>query len=245
MDLGMDERIDPARDIWTPLGVVLLGLLPFVVFVGTRSTTTVNGEVVRHEEVNLAGLVLAIAGLILAFRLVRSQGSNRVVRSVIAGVGSLLCLVQLPLSAGLIFDDDPEPSSGGRDGELSETDARIARNQVANNDIETAYGVIRLSLVGIVTDTRRHMAYADDCHEGDRRIDLTDVPDYPDFLRIEDVTMIEEDFENSYPGFDDIGCSETDTAYYMHELVDDVQHNLAMFEIELDTYLEVHGNVPP
>jgi hypothetical protein len=126
MDLGMDERIDPARDIWTPLGVVLLGLLPFVVFVGTRSTTTVNGEVVRHEEVNLAGLVLAIAGLILAFRVVRSPGSNRIVRSVIAGVGSLLCLVQLPLSVGLIFDDDPEPSSGGRGGELSETDARIA-----------------------------------------------------------------------------------------------------------------------
>jgi hypothetical protein len=242
----MSEGTDPARDVWAPLGVVALGLLPFVVFVGTTSTTTVDGEVVRHEELNVAGLVMAIAGLALAFRVVRGPGRNRTVRSVIAGVGALLCIVQVPLSVGLLSDDDPVASSDGDGvGGLSEADARIARNQIANNDRETAYGVIRLGLLGIVTDTRVHMAYADDCHEGDHALDVDEVDDYPDFIRAEDVTAIEADFDQTYPQGFDVGCDEDSTAYYMRELVDDIEHHRAMVEIEVDTYREVHGNAPP
>jgi hypothetical protein len=240
----MGEGTDSARDVWAPLGVVALGLLPFVVFVGTTSSTTVNGEVVRQEELNVAGLVMAIAGLFLAFRVVRGPGRNRIVRSAIAGAGALLCVVQVPLSIGLLTDDDPVASSGDGGG-LSDADARIARNQIANNDRETAYGVIRLGLLGIVTDTRLHMAYADDCHEGDHTIDVDEVADYPDFIRAEDVTRIEADFDVTYPQGFDVACDEDGTAYYMRELVDDIQHHRAMLEIEVDTYLEVHGNAPP
>lgn len=241
----MGGHIDPARDIWAPLGVVVLGSLPFVVFVGATSSTRVNGEVVRHEELNVAGLVLAIAGLFLAFRVVRGPGRNRVVRSVIAGAGALLCLVQLPVSVGLFLDDDPAASSDGGGSGLSDTDARIARNQIANNDRATAYGVVRLGFVGIVTDTRVHVAYADDCHGGDSRLEMADVPDYPDFIRAEDITGIESNFDVTYPQGFDVGCDETNTAYYMRELVDDIEHDRAMLEIEVDTYREVHGNVPP
>jgi hypothetical protein len=240
----MGEGTDSARDVWAPLGVVALGLLPFVVFVGTTSSTTVNGEVVRQEELNVAGLVMAIAGLFLAFRVVRGPGRNRIVRSVIAGAGALLCVVQLPLSIGLLTDDDPVASSGDGGG-LSDADARIARNQIANNDRETAYGVIRLGLLGIVTDTRVHMAYADDCHEGDHTIDVDEVADYPDFIRAEDVTRIEADFDVTYPQGFDVACDEDGTAYYMRELVDDIRHHRAMLEIEVDTYSEVHGDAPP
>jgi hypothetical protein len=254
VDLEMNERIDPARDIWRPLGVVALGLLPFVVFVGTKSSTTINGEVVQREEVNLAGLALAIAGLILAFKVLPTPGSNRVLRSAIAGVGAVLCLVQLPLSVDLFSDDDPEQLSaageadnryGDEGGELSENNARIARDQIANNDIETAYEVVRLGLTGIVTDTRRHIAYADRCHDGESELDLADATVYPDFITPDDVTLIESDFEQMYPAFDDIGCSETNTEYYMGELVDSVEHLRLMLEVEIETYLEVHGSGPP
>jgi hypothetical protein len=240
----MGVGTDPARDIWAPLGVVALGLLPFVVFVGTTSSTTVNGEVVRHEELNVAGLVMAIAGLILAFRVVRHPGGNRIVRSGIAGAGALLCVVQLPLSVDLFSDDEPVAPSDER-GELSDADARIARNQIANNDRATAYGVIRLGLQGIVTDTRAHMAYAENCHGGDHKLDIADVPDYPDFIRPDDVTTIEADFDQAYPQGFSVACDDEQTAYYMRELVDDIEHHRAMLEIEVDTYREVHGNIPP
>jgi hypothetical protein len=225
-----------------------------VVFVGTTSSTTVNGEVVQHDELNVAGLVLAIAGLVLAFRVVRGPGRNRIVRSVIAGAGSILCLVQLPISVGLLFDDEPAASSddgdggggrGGGGGGLSDTDARIARNQIANNDRATAYGVIRLGFVGIVTDTRVHMTYADDCHGGDYRLEMADVPEYPDFIRSEDVTSIESNFDVTYPQGFEVACDEANTRHYMSELVDDIEHARAMLEIEVDTYREVHGDAPP
>jgi hypothetical protein len=244
--MATGERIDPARDVWTPLGVVALGLLPFVVFVGTTSTTTVNGEVVRHDELNVAGLALAIGGLALAWRVVRSPGGHRLVRLAIAGAGALLCLVQVPISVGLLFDDHPavtaSPDGGGG---LSDADARIARNQIANNDRETAYGTIRLGLLGILTDTRVHIAYADDCHAGESRLAIADLPDYPAFVTPEDVAAIEADYDATYPGGFHVSCTETSTAHYMEELVADVEHDRAMLEIEVDTYLEVHGDVPP
>jgi hypothetical protein len=153
-----------------------------------------------------------------------------------------------------VSDDGPEQLSAGGEaddrygnegGELSEENARIAHNQIANNDIETAYGVVRLGLTGIVTDTRRHIAYADRCHDGESELDLADATVYPDFITPEDVTLIESDFEQQYPAFGDIGCSETNTEYYMGELVDSVEHLRLMLEVEIETYLEVHGSGPP
>jgi hypothetical protein len=90
-----------------------------------------------------------------------------------------------------------------------------------------------------------HIAYADDCHDGESRLAIADVPDYPDFITAEDVAAIEADYDVTYPAGFHVSCTETSTAHDMETLVADVEHDRAMLVIEVDTHLEVHGNVPP
>ena len=54
-----------------PLIAIVLGLLPFVLFVGSTNTVDVNGARVREESFNLLGLILAVLGIVLAMQSIR------------------------------------------------------------------------------------------------------------------------------------------------------------------------------
>ncbi|WIY52160.1 hypothetical protein O9Z70_11880 [Devosia sp. YIM 151766] len=86
----------------TPLIAVLLGILPFFVFLGCSQTVTVNGATVRDEQINLVGMVLAVAGLGLAFTVLRPSAPRDSARKILAAVAGVLCLLQLAASLDLI-----------------------------------------------------------------------------------------------------------------------------------------------
>lgn len=99
------------RYIWIRLGVILLlGLLPFFLFIGETASVVENGRVLVDRRWNYLGVVLAATGLILAVLLiVRRSLSDRLDAAptpfrarLVAGVLGVLCLMQLALSADLL-----------------------------------------------------------------------------------------------------------------------------------------------
>lgn len=87
----------------TPLIILILGLLPFWLFIGGSSTTTVNGEVVQDSSFNLAGLILGLIGAGMALSALRDpiarQDQPRLALIVAAGA---LCVYQLVRSVGIL-----------------------------------------------------------------------------------------------------------------------------------------------
>jgi|GEM_PF-2986087 len=102
----MDEkagtpRIDARDDVVWPLVGVVLAVVPFWVFGGTTSRTTVNGEVVTEAAVNLLGLVLAAAAVVIGVKRLRQRGGAVAVRRTLAAVAIVAGLVQVPFSLGV------------------------------------------------------------------------------------------------------------------------------------------------
>ena len=87
----------------TGLIASVLGLLPFVMFVGASNTTTINGEVVQESHLNILGLVLSAIGLAMAVRGLRStpQAQRSAPGLALAVVAIVICIVQIGASAGL------------------------------------------------------------------------------------------------------------------------------------------------
>lgn len=89
-----------------PLVAILLGVLPFWLFVGMSQTTKINGEVVQDSSLNVLGVITAVAGLVVVFKMLRDDGSfgqparwwPRTVLTILAG---LLCAFQVVQSLGL------------------------------------------------------------------------------------------------------------------------------------------------
>jgi hypothetical protein len=54
---------------------------------------------------NVLGIILSITGLIIAFRCIRSKSENGAAKAV-ALVGTVVCLVQLPVSVSFISKQD-------------------------------------------------------------------------------------------------------------------------------------------
>lgn len=172
-----------------PLLAIVLGLLPFVVFVGTSNTARVNGELVRDEQLNILGLLLAAAGLWMAVASLRAGSQPATLRRVAAVAAILVCSVQLAASAGLFSPhrliaslrpdaDLPRLAYSGLDaGNRQIPEGILARNDPA----ETRRQIVNY-LGSMVYNSNRHMAYADRCHAGRRRIDAAVVEAVPDFL---------------------------------------------------------------
>jgi hypothetical protein len=86
----------------TPLIILALGLAPFWVFIGSTSTTTINGEVVSDHSFNIAGLILGLIGVVMALQAVRTGDHSDGLRlALIVGAG-LICLLQIAHSVGVI-----------------------------------------------------------------------------------------------------------------------------------------------
>lgn len=89
-----------------PLVAVLLGVLPFWLFVGMSQTTTVNGKVVQDSSLNVLGVIMAIAGLVIVFKMLRDDGgfgqpTRWWPRTALAILAGLLCAFQVVQSLGL------------------------------------------------------------------------------------------------------------------------------------------------
>ena len=96
-------------DLWPrlrrPLVAILLGILPFWLFIGMSQTTTIDGEVVQDSSLNVLGVILAIAGLIMASKMLRDDGSYNHPprwwpRTLLAILAGLICAAQIVQSLG-------------------------------------------------------------------------------------------------------------------------------------------------
>lgn len=86
----------------TPLIILALGVAPIWIFIGSTSTTTINGEVVSDHSFNIAGLILGLIGVVMAFRAVREGDRSDGLRLGLIVVAGLVCLLQIAHSVGVI-----------------------------------------------------------------------------------------------------------------------------------------------
>lgn len=102
MNTTQDATLDRRNDVVWPVVAIVLAVLPFWVFGGSSSSTTVNGEVVSEQSVNLLGVVLAVAAIVIGVKRVRGEGGNVAVRRTLSVVAIVIGVVQLPLCVGLL-----------------------------------------------------------------------------------------------------------------------------------------------
>jgi Na+/melibiose symporter-like transporter len=89
------------------IGALVCAVLPFVIFIGSTNRVVVNGQVVRDESFNLAGLILSIIAVGLVASAARELGLKflRGPKALHIGLLALtgaLALYQLVTSVGVI-----------------------------------------------------------------------------------------------------------------------------------------------
>lgn len=225
-----------------PLVALMLGLLPFVLFAGLKNTARVNGVVVQDDQLNIIGLVLAFTGIVLAVTSMRSRSAFDGLRRSIAAVAVLVCLVQIPISAGLF--SPPRFLASMRPGAdlpalvykgLDEQNRRIPNGILAKNDPDQTRRAIVNYKVSMMDNAHQHIAYADLCHEGRYRIRIEAVEALPEFLTAKDretFTRLVEGARRSPPD----KCSESRTRYAMGELVDAINRVADIVQVLIDGY---------
>lgn len=92
-------QLDQRNDIVMPVVAIALALAGFILFGGSRSTKTVNGVVVEDSSLNLLGIVLAVAGIVMAVKHIRLTGGNANVRRALCGFAILVAIFQILYSA--------------------------------------------------------------------------------------------------------------------------------------------------
>lgn len=226
----------------TPLIALALSILPFWLFVGARETKTYNGETIEFSHFNVVGLVIAVAGLIMAGRWLaqRNTASPRPAAAfVLAAAAVLLSLVQIGETTELFTLGDakrlatrkigwpPLPASGfaglapDEEAQLRETAAASTTDALAS----------RIAQDLAMTNGRiiRHNAYGAKCYGGLDERELVPVPpavgaaerktydDYIDAMRSQPVTI----------------CSDANTDRYMGELADTIGEDVARLQVLL------------
>jgi hypothetical protein len=225
-----------------PLIALILGLAPLVLFAGISNTVTVNGDVVRDDNFNALGILLAIIGLGLAISALRSTGAFATLRKAVAIGALIVCGVQLAASAGLVSPQrllaflmpDSDLPSLTYEG-LDALNRKIPEGILAKNDPdETRHAIVNYK-ASLISNARIHMAYADRCHEGRYRIDIKAVEALPDFLTDEDRSEVARrtgDEGKLRPE----QCSKDRTKYAMGELVDDIHRMTDFVQVLADGY---------
>ncbi|NED98034.1 hypothetical protein G1H11_22300 [Phytoactinopolyspora alkaliphila] len=250
-DRPVAPDVDLGHDVVRPVVAAALGLLPFVLFAGASSTTTVNGEVVQDSRFNMLGLVLAIAGLVMAWRALVARGGQRRLRSALASVAGVICLVQLPHSAGLIDLGDVWPFGDGDDagdaafgityeGLNAETE-QMALNFAENLSRDELHADIVNRYSSMLIDVVWHQIYADTCHDGEYQVDVTVLRDVPEFLTSGDIDRIDDAVERNKPvvAFE---CDPQRSDYNMVERAEKVLQQREILDIEIDGYLARFGD---
>ena len=224
-----------------PILATLLAIAPFLIFIGGKQTVTVNGVVVRDDQFNILGILFALIGLALVVPVLRPSAPRDMARKVFAGVAGLLCLLQLAASAGLVrpldwLNPDSDLPALAYDG-LSEANRNIVANIVKRGDREAIRRDLMNRSAYMLDDARKHMDYADICHEGRYRVDYGKLADLfsvlPESDRAE-VTARAEKLRRPAPKPED--CSPRRTAYAMGELVDGIGQGRDMIAVLRDGY---------
>ncbi|MBF0680307.1 MAG: hypothetical protein IR164_15380 [Devosia sp.] len=228
----------------TPIIALALGVIPFFLFVGSSQTVTINGAVVRDEQFNFVGAILALVGLGLAARTLLSRGHKALVSKGVAGLAALVCLLQLAASLDLVrpaawFNPDPDLPPLTYSG-LSEANRNLVANIVERGDVEGVARDLRARGRSTLDLAHRHMAYADVCHDGRYRVDYDDIKQLFAVLPQEQQAEIlanAEQVRRPNPAPED--CSARMTSFSMGEMVDDIHQQMDMMTILRDGYLEL------
>lgn len=212
---------------YTPLIALLLGVLPFFLFLGATNTTTLNGEVIADDRFNLLGLVMAIVGLVLVYRVLRPSAPNDGARKGLAAVAGLICAVQLANSADLVRIEPLDWIMPDRNlpalqyAGLSEDD----RIFLSSNEPETYVWALRGRKGDIMGFARQHAAYADLCHGGRYRIDLERAEQLPDYFSDSDLAEINRRADGLETGAP-TECTDRNSNRLMGETVDTVNRSM-------------------
>lgn len=212
-----------------PLLALILGLLPFVAFVGARGTTRINGRLVQQEEVNLFGLALAVAGLVVAWRYTRAPMGRSPIGNAVAVVAVIACLVQIPTSAGMFSpvrlisglradSDLPTLTYTGLDA----GNRKIPEGILAKGDpAETRRQIVGYK-ASVMADASTHIAYAERCHSGRQRLDPAIIETVPAFATDAERASLGQEAAAGRKRGEALECNELNTRHAMGELVDRV-----------------------
>lgn len=230
----------------TPITALILALLPYLLFVGSSETMTVNGVVVRDEQINFLGIICALVGLGLVFSVLRPSAPRDGARKALAIIAGLLCLLQLAAAINLVRPLDwlnPEshlPALAYRG--LSEGNRNIVASMVERGDIEEIRRDLMTRSSFMLDDAHQHMDYADVCHEGRYRIDYEALAGLFAVLGESDAAEVRARAESMRrPAPQAADCSPQRTAYAMGEIVDDIAQSKDMISVLRDGYVQLAG----
>ncbi|MGQ4274430.1 hypothetical protein [Terrihabitans sp. B22-R8] len=235
-----------------PLVALILGIVPFFLFVGSTNVVTVNGVRVRDDSFNVLGLVLAGIGLVITIKaLLPKNGGRDAVRQGLAALALAICAFQIAVSGGVVskrdlmaavWPDSTLPAlefHGLEDGNRKIADGILAKNEPG----QTIRQIIGYK-VSAAADANRHVTYAEVCHSGRSRLDMNSIEALPDFLdenaRAEISRRVEAD-RRAPPSPE--SCNEKQAVYYMGELVDRAKRANAMADMLIQGYpAQIAGN---
>lgn len=185
----------PWRRLRRPLIALILGLLPFWVFLGSVQQTTVNGRLVQDSSFNILGILLAVIGLVMAIKMLRKDGSygeyeRWLPRTLLTVAAALVCLFQIGQAAGLYRVDaaksietlqsrlfgPSEPGSSKLAAQIdAETHKRVQERSAAADQVSLRED-IATTMARIHGSATLYNLYAAACDGGPRRFVLDKVP---------------------------------------------------------------------
>ncbi|MBJ2152163.1 hypothetical protein [Paracoccus sp. IB05] len=170
-----------------PLTALILGLLPFFLFIGSTGTLMVNGETVSDSRFNPGGIVLALIGIALAAAVIAEKSSGQMARKLLAGLAVLVCALQLASSADLLRIDPLDWVMPDRNLPAAEYSglAEADRIYLVPETEENYRSTLAHRKAEIISSARLHNAYAAKCHGGRSRVDLARAEAMPDVFDAE------------------------------------------------------------
>lgn len=217
-----------------PLIALLLGGLPFFLFIGSTSTTVVNGELVAESRFNLGGVILALIGIGLAWSVLRERGERLGARKALAGLAALVCVVQLVSATDIyriapmdwLMPDRhlPAPQYGG----LTEQERIVLLPPSDGNYRRT----LASNKARIISNARLHRAYADLCHGGRSRIDLARAEAVPESFDADLRQAIDADLRDQPTP----ECSARQSARIIAALADETNRDMDLFDGLVEDY---------
>ena len=209
-----------------PLLALLCAIVPFFVFLGSTSTTTIKREGVMDTRFNLLGVVLGAVGLWLAFRVLRAPVRDAAAKSV-AAIAAVFCLAQLASSFDVIRIDPLDWIAPDRHlPTLQYTGLKDDdRIHLSSYEADTYVWALRNKKSDIKGFAREHAAYAELCHGGRHRIDLARAEAMPDYFSDADIEAIESK-ANALASTTPTECSARASDRIMGQMADKVNRDM-------------------
>lgn len=247
-------------DLRSPAIALILGIAPFWLFFGFQQRATVNGRVVQDSGLNILGLALAIAGIVMVFKVLRDDGSyghppRWLPRTVLAVLAGLVCLFQAGQSLGLYrFDPSehartlrvrllghPEPGAVAYAG----LDA-AQRDSLAKRTRETDEGRLRDDVVTVAARLRAEIVqynlFSIACDDGYRRFGTAGLPS---FLTEDDRRYIAQAEASTAQRWRTMRCDARIREAMSGPVIDGVHRDRAILDLQAIAYRDRFGAQPP